>query len=271
MKHETGEARARRHLHGYAMGGHADAKADEAMIRKAIGEHDKQLHGGKHTRLKFKRGGHVEGGRSKSRPDCRARGGSTDDDGPDNNLRDEPVGSYEREIIDTPEGGKKFRQYVPIRSPVRTPERAKGGNLNGVVAVDRRYEAEGIDQPHGPEKRARGGKHGKPRIGAVNIGIKACGDDQAAKQMAARQGLQAGVQLGARAALQKMAGGAPRPPMAGPPGGMPPGAPPPGGPPMAGPPMAGPPGGAMPPRPPMARDGGPVRMRERSRERRVGS
>ena len=127
--------------------------------------------------------------------------------------------------------------------------------MNGVVHVDRRYEAEGINQPHGPEKRADGGamhhKGGKGKIGAVNIAIKA-GGGQAEKQMAAQKGLQAGIQIGARQAAAKM-GGAP----AGgpPPGGMPPGAMPPG--PMAGPPPgAAPPGGMMPGPGPMRPPGG---------------
>ena len=36
---------------------HDDAKADKSMIKKAMGEHDKQLHGGKHTKITLKRGG----------------------------------------------------------------------------------------------------------------------------------------------------------------------------------------------------------------------
>lgn len=46
----------------YAKGGmvHADAKQDKAMIKKAVGMHDTQLHGGKHTNLaKLKAGGRV--------------------------------------------------------------------------------------------------------------------------------------------------------------------------------------------------------------------
>lgn len=38
-------------------GYHSDAAADKSMIRKAIGEHDKQLHGGEHTKLHLARGG----------------------------------------------------------------------------------------------------------------------------------------------------------------------------------------------------------------------
>jgi len=66
---------------GRAHGGvtESDTRSDEAMIRKAIGEHDRQLHAGKHTKLKFRRGGHVEDGEKSSRVrhDRRASGGKT--------------------------------------------------------------------------------------------------------------------------------------------------------------------------------------------------
>jgi hypothetical protein len=54
----------------------SDRAQDEAMIKKAIDQHDDQLHGGKKTRLKFKGGGHVEGTEKKARLD-RASGGRT--------------------------------------------------------------------------------------------------------------------------------------------------------------------------------------------------
>jgi hypothetical protein len=37
-----------------------DKKQDVAMIKKAIGQHDKQLHGGKKTKLALKGGGYVK-------------------------------------------------------------------------------------------------------------------------------------------------------------------------------------------------------------------
>jgi hypothetical protein len=43
--------------------GHPDAAADKAMIRKAIGEHDKQLHHGEHTKLHLARGGAAKHGK----------------------------------------------------------------------------------------------------------------------------------------------------------------------------------------------------------------
>ena len=59
------------HILGRAKGGsvHSDAAEDAAMIKKAMGDHDKQLHGGKHTDLKNL------GSSSKGRMDKYARGG----------------------------------------------------------------------------------------------------------------------------------------------------------------------------------------------------
>ncbi len=66
---ESGHAAKMRRM-GLAHGGAVDSdrKSDEKMIRKAIGEHDKQLHGGKHTDLHFAEGGAV--------PQKRAAGGA---------------------------------------------------------------------------------------------------------------------------------------------------------------------------------------------------
>lgn len=57
-----------------------DAVADKARIERAISQHDKQLHGGKKTKLALKDGGHCEGGRAGRRLDRpgRADGGSAD-------------------------------------------------------------------------------------------------------------------------------------------------------------------------------------------------
>jgi hypothetical protein len=63
---------------GYKAGGHesdSDRKADIAMIKRAIGEHDEQLHPGHHTRVTLKRGGFADGGMAANRMDQRSRGG----------------------------------------------------------------------------------------------------------------------------------------------------------------------------------------------------
>ena len=49
--------------------GHTDVKQDEQLITKAIHEHEDADHGGKHTALKFKHGGKVDG------REARAHGG----------------------------------------------------------------------------------------------------------------------------------------------------------------------------------------------------
>lgn len=58
------------------MAGGGDVAQDKALIKKAIDEHDEQLHGGKKTRLALKTGGKVEGEKRSERLD-RARGGRT--------------------------------------------------------------------------------------------------------------------------------------------------------------------------------------------------
>lgn len=57
-------------------GGHVDAGADEKMIKSAVRQHEDHEHGGEHTKLKFRDGGHVEG-QPKARLDRpgRAKGG----------------------------------------------------------------------------------------------------------------------------------------------------------------------------------------------------
>jgi hypothetical protein len=56
---------------------HSDAKEDEAMIAKAIHEHEAADHPGKKkTKLKFASGGHVEGEHARGHMGKRARGGS---------------------------------------------------------------------------------------------------------------------------------------------------------------------------------------------------
>ena len=65
-------------LHRMAGGGvHPDAKQDKILddkeIKKAFSEHDKQLHGGKKTKLKLKDGGRVEGEHGRKRADKPSR------------------------------------------------------------------------------------------------------------------------------------------------------------------------------------------------------
>lgn len=71
------EAHARAHVRkaGYAAGG--DIAQDKKMIKKAVREHEGHEHGGKHTALKLRAGGHVKGEQGKHRADKMARGGRT--------------------------------------------------------------------------------------------------------------------------------------------------------------------------------------------------
>lgn len=54
-----------------------DRADDKAVIRKAISEHDHQLHPGHHTRLALKDGGMASGGMTKPRGDRKGRGSGT--------------------------------------------------------------------------------------------------------------------------------------------------------------------------------------------------
>lgn len=72
--------------HGYRLGGHLgrhaggaeDAREDKAIadseIRRAMGEHDRQMHEGHHTKLKLADGGVALGDHAHSRPDRAPRG-----------------------------------------------------------------------------------------------------------------------------------------------------------------------------------------------------
>lgn len=147
------------------------------------------------------------------------------------------------------ERGKRFAResgYTEEKDSGPKPaKRKRGGKIDGDKAKDR------------PDRRARGGatkEKGKPAV-KINIAAGgAGGGDPQREQMAAKQGMAKGVQIGARAAMQHMAG-AGGPPPGGAPGGPPPGAggPPPGGPPPGGGEMPpdGPPGAGM-----MRRGGG---------------
>jgi hypothetical protein len=134
----------------------------------------------------------------------------------------------------------------------RPDRRARGG----MVSIDQPDDAEGSMHAH--SARARGGHVGK-KGGKTIINIHAGGGEQGnpqREQMAHQAGMQQGAQLGAKAVLAKIGGGAGGPP----PGGPPPGGMPPGG--MPGRPMMPPPG-AGPGMPPPGAGGPPMPMRAR--------
>lgn len=64
-----------RRARGGSIEGEADKASDATIVRKGVGEHEDQLHGGKHAKLRLKRGGHVKGEKPMERLDKRARGG----------------------------------------------------------------------------------------------------------------------------------------------------------------------------------------------------
>ena len=265
---------------GYrADGGEVTMARVKKTVKRALISHENAEHGGEHKPIRLKAGGPVKGHKPEHRPDKRGRdaGGAMPGDTPQMSPQMAQAMMQARAAQAAP---MQQQPGMGVAKNGGKIKRASGGgidgDLNGVATVDRRYKAEGIDQPHGPARRAEGGgldmpstehpkpktkSHGAPKNVIVMVGH---GDDGAKAQMAHQEGMQQGAQLGARAAMQKMAaaggGGPPRPPMAPPPG---PAMPPPGGGGMAGgPPMMGaprPPMGAPPPQ--MARAGGMIRDR----------
>lgn len=108
-------------------GGSADMKQDKAMVKKAVGMHDKQLHGGKKTDLtKLKSGGYCGGGKMKKY----AEGGSIFQD-----LKDKVMGTEEQNKA-AAERMKKEDAKSPdtvqakvnrMIDKVKTVEKKKGG------------------------------------------------------------------------------------------------------------------------------------------------
>lgn len=77
LRHEA-DGHHKSKMHRMVGGGvDSDAASDEKMIKSAVRQHEDNEHGGKHTKLKFRDGGGVDGDKPKARLDRpgRARGG----------------------------------------------------------------------------------------------------------------------------------------------------------------------------------------------------
>lgn len=129
MSHPYSATRAEHHERAHKMLGrtgnkmarggsahHSDAKEDEALIRKAIGEHEDQEHSGKHSKLKFKDGGAVEGEHARQHLGKRARGGPTSKGGK----------GHVTNVIVAPQGGGAppaggMRPAMPPQAAPRPP------------------------------------------------------------------------------------------------------------------------------------------------------
>lgn len=113
----------------HKLGGHsgtqhvsdADIKQDKALIdkqvRKAMGQHDHELHGGKHTRLKLATGGAAMGDSAKPRAD-RANGGRSKSGGSSHGK-----GHTSVNVIVAPQGGggAPMPQGMPPHPPMMPP------------------------------------------------------------------------------------------------------------------------------------------------------
>lgn len=104
---------------GYKSGGHLqsseheadDYASDKRMIKTAMGEHDRQLHPGSHTRLSFADGGMVDGEPSRPRGDRSPRGKSKGKGGAKNHIA----------IVIAPQGGGTGPAAPPMMPPPRPP------------------------------------------------------------------------------------------------------------------------------------------------------
>ena len=116
-----------RHQHGERIrgilrehGGRSDEAEDRLMIKRAMGEHDRQLHPGKHTRLKLADGGAAEGGASARRLDRGGRSGKAKGKGSHVNVIVAPGGGgQDRPVpVPVPAGGPPG---LPPRPPMAPP------------------------------------------------------------------------------------------------------------------------------------------------------
>lgn len=110
-RHDKAHAMISRTGNKMARGGHADFAEDAKMIKTAIREHEDHEHGGKHTAIKFKSGGPVEGHEARKNLARRARGGSTGKKGTHVN------------VIVAPQGGMHPPMPMPAAGPAMPPPR----------------------------------------------------------------------------------------------------------------------------------------------------
>lgn len=103
-------------------GGRSDEAQDKKMVKRAMGEHNSQLHPGKHTKLALKDGGAAEGHRGHHRLDraARARGGKAK--GSHVNVIVAPGGGGNRPVpVPVPAGGSPMPPRPPMVPPGMPP------------------------------------------------------------------------------------------------------------------------------------------------------
>lgn len=114
------------HILGGRSGGEskADTAEDKRMIKRALGEHDRQLHPGKHTRLTLRNGGAEEGMASVRRLDRSGRA----DGGRSGRKKSSGKGSHVNVIVAP-------GQSQPRPVPVPVPAAGAGPGLGGAPVV----------------------------------------------------------------------------------------------------------------------------------------
>ena len=172
-RHERAHKMIERTGHKMARGGpaHSDAKQDESLIRKAIEEHEDHEHGGKHTKLKFKAGGAVEGEHARHHMGKRARGG-----------RAGKGGKHVTNVIVAPQGGGApgggMRPPMPPPQAMQAPPPRPAAPPpppppQGAMPQGAGGPPMGGMRPPGAMKRGGGVKHKRARGGEAD-----CDEDE---------------------------------------------------------------------------------------------
>src|SRR5215472_8499347 len=176
MHHESAgrkKARALLARTGHRVGGHlgrepaSDYESDKRMVEKGIHEHESQLHGGRHSKLKLADGGVATGEMAPMRADRPRRGRS-------GHGKD---GGHKVNIVIAPQGGGgppalRPPMMVPPPRPPMPPPGAGGpppggpppGGMGPMAAAPM-----GVGAPGGPMPRKSGGRAGLARGGRSKL------------------------------------------------------------------------------------------------------
>ena len=103
--------------------GHEDFAADAKMISSAVHQHEDHEHGGKHTKLRFKSGGAVEGHAAHHHLGKRARGGPAGKKSTHVNVIVAPQGGMHPAMPGMPAAGMAPRPPVAAPAPAMAPPR----------------------------------------------------------------------------------------------------------------------------------------------------
>lgn len=164
-QHKNAEKTRVSHIMGKAKGGavHSDEAEDAAMIRKAMGDHDKQQHGGKHTDLKNLGSG------GKSRMDKYARGGKVKHGGGKHhtkiNIVVAPKAGADMPPPGMPPAGGPIGTPpaggppMPPKGPMPPPPSPMGGGMPGIGGMKRGGKVKSKSGLASPENLKKWSEH----------------------------------------------------------------------------------------------------------------